>query len=765
VLLLLVAAPVRAQPQPEPQAGPSVTLPPVTTVGASPLLGSGLPRDKVPAATNTLTGADITRTGIPDALGALNEQTPGVTLDDAQGNPFQPNLVYRGFSASPLDGNAQGLAVYLNGVRFNAPFADTVNWDLLPSVAIARMDLEGSNPVFGLNALGGSLSVRLKNGFSWQGNAAEAYGGSFGTIAGTFQSGRQSGDTAAYVAANITHSDGWRQFSASDIRHVYGDIGWRGPAAELHLNLLGADNTLNGPGTVPVQLLAVDRGAMFTGPNLTTNRYALTSLSGSWEVSDATSLQALLYYSNLSQRISNGNTPNARPCATLTGLLCTSGDTPAFGTDGNPIADFLNGGPYSQLNSEATDSNGYGTALQLTHRSELFGLHNQLVAGFSFDGGVTGFTASSAIGGIDAARNFIGHGVVIDQPDGSIAPVRLRTTNAYWGVYAADVLDLTPQLSLSVSGRFNLAQLDLHDENGTALSGNHSFSHFNPGVGLSYKLLADLSVYASWSEANRAPTPAELSCASAASPCTLANFFVGDPSLKQVVAHTVEAGLRGRLHPSDTTTIDWNAGLFHTISDDDILFVASAIPGTDYFRNVGNTRRQGIEAGLTVQAARFKAWLNYAFTDATFASALTLDSPLNPAADANGQIHVVPGDQLPGVPRHRLKFGLSYNVTDAWTVGLSGIASSGQYLFGDEANLQPKTNPYVVLTANTAYQVTPKLQLFALIQNLFNANYVTYGTFSPTSTVPIAQVPGASDPRSLSPAAPLAVYGGIRVSF
>lgn len=760
-----VAALAAEAPDTQTATAPAVVVPPISIIGASPLIDSGLDRDKVPATTNVMTRDDIVRTGIPDPLGALNDQVPGVALDDAQGNPFQPNLVYRGFSASPLDGNAQGLAVYLNGVRFNQPFADTVNWDLLPSVAIDRMNLEGSNPVYGLNALGGSLSVRLKNGFSWQGNSAEAYGGSFGTIAGQFESGQKSGDTATYIAGNIQHSDGWRQFGSSDIRHLYGDIGWRGPAAELHFNTLLADNTLNGPGTVPVQLLAVDRGAMFTGPNLTTNRYALSSLTGTWDVSDETSVQGQLYYSNLSQRIQNGNTPNAQPCPGIRGFLCTDGNTLAIGPAGQPIPDYLNGGPYSQLNQEATDTNGYGAAFQVTHESSVFGLHNQLVAGLSFDGGVSMFTASSSIGGINAQRNFVGPGVVVDQPDGSIVPVRVGVTNAYYGAYVSDVLDVTSKLAVTLSGRMNAAQLNLNDQNGTALNGRHTFEHFNPGVGFTYKLLPALTAYASYSEANRAPTPAELSCASPASPCTLANFFVGDPSLKQVVAHTIEAGVRGGFTAFDTMSIDWNSGFFRTVSTDDILFVAGAIPGTAYFQNVGNTRRQGVEAGVTIHATRVRAWLNYALTDATFGSALTLSSPLNPGADANGQIHVVPGDHLPSIPEHRLKFGFDYAITEAWKVGLSGIATSGQYLLGDEANLEPRTTPYVVMNANTSYQVTPQVQMFALLQNMFNTNYETFGTFSPTNTVYISRVPGATNTRSLSPAAPLALYGGIRVSF
>lgn len=765
VLGLRCVAQAQGARDPDTTGAPVLAVPPITIVGASPLLGSGLDRDKVPAATNVITGDEIVRTGIPSALGTLNEQTPGVALNDAQGNPFQPNLVYRGFSASPLDGNSQGLAVYLNGVRFNQPFADTVNWDLLPSIAIDTMNLEGSNPAFGLNALGGSLSVQLKNGFTWQGNTLEAYGGSFGTISGTFQTGQRNGNTATYIAGSVLHSDGWRQFNQTDVRHVFGDIGWRGPSAELHVGVLLADNRLNGPGTVPVELLAVDRGAMFTGPNLTTNKYALISVSGTWAVSDETSVQGLLYYSNLSQRIRNGNTPNLQPCSGTPGFLCADNGAPGFGSNGLPISDFLGGGPYSQLNLEATDTNGYGAALQISHEGTIIALHNQLVAGVSFDGGITTFSASSAVGGIDAARNFVGPGLVIDQPDGSIAPVRLGITNAYYGLYATDVLDLTSRLSLSLSGRMNVAMIDMDDQNGVALNGRHSFSHFNPGVGITYKLLSNLSVYASYSEANRAPTPAELSCASPASPCTLANFFVGDPSLKQVVAQTLEAGFRGRLSPMDQTIMDWNAGLFRTNANDDILFVASQTPGLAFFQNVGQTRRQGIEAGLTLRRNGFKAWLNYALTDATFQSALSLDSPLNPAADANGQIRVVPGNHLPGVPRHRVKFGASYPVTDSWTVGLAGIASSGQYLFGDEADLTPKTGGYVVLNANTSYQVTSNIQLFAILQNVLNANYETFGTFSATNSIPIAQVPGASNPRSLSPAAPREAFAGVRMSF
>ena len=165
-------------------------LPPVEVVATSPLIGSALDRNLVPAQTNVLNQQDLKREGMPQLVRSLEREVGSVSTVSASGNPFQPTLFYRGFAASPLQGTPQGLAVYVNGMRFNQPFGDTVYWDLIPDVAIDKVNLEGSNPVFGLNALGGSINVRLKDGFSFQGLEAALAGGSFGHVQGEFQFGR-----------------------------------------------------------------------------------------------------------------------------------------------------------------------------------------------------------------------------------------------------------------------------------------------------------------------------------------------------------------------------------------------------------------------------------------------------------------------------------------------------------------------------------------------------------------------------------------------
>jgi iron complex outermembrane receptor protein len=764
---VLRAQPVVAQAVPAAAAAtPELVLPTVEVIATTPLLGSGVDRAKVPAENTVVTSRDISRDGNADALRALNESAPGVSLDAAAGNPFQPSLFYHGFQASPLQGNGQGLAVYVNGARFNQPFGDTVNWDLIPDMAIDRLNLEGSNPVFGLNALGGAVAVQMKNGFTFHGGEVDLLGGSFDKYQGEMQYGVESGNVAAYVAARGLNEGGWRQAQSSDLANFFGDIGWRGTGGELHLDLTTADTRLNGPGTSPVQQLAADPSAVFTAPNLITNKYARFNVTGSYEVSDSTSLQGNFYYAYLLQKVANGGIPNFSPCNDGSGFLCEAPGVFATSTNGNPIPDFLNGGPYSQLNQQSTNSNGYGATLQVTHRSPVFDRPNQLVVGVSFDGAQTLFGASSQLGQlIVATSQFAGPGIPVDQADGSIAPVRVGISNAYYGGFFTDLYDITPTVSANLAGRFNLAQIDLADQLGTALSGNHRYSRFNPSGGLTWKIRPDLNVYASYAEANRAPTPAELTCASAASPCSLANFFVGDPSLQQVVSHSIEAGVRARFHPFGDATLTSDLAFYRTTLSNDILAVNSPLQGRVFFQNVGSTLRQGADLNLRLTDGRLSAWVAYSYIDAEFQTAFPESSQNNPGADATGTTQVKSGDRLPGIPQHVLKLGADYKATDSWTVGGSAIAAAGQYLFGDEANLTPQTPPYFVLSLHSSYQVTSNLQLFAQIENAFNAQYYTFGTFSPTSSVPIAQAPGATNPRSYSPGAPIGVLVGIRATF
>jgi outer membrane receptor protein involved in Fe transport len=738
----------------------------VTVVGTSPLPGQGISADLVPQTTQVLTPAQISRTGTADVLNALSTETAGVNLDSASGNQYQPTLFYDGFEVSPLQGTPQGVAVYVNGVRFNQPFGDTVNWDLIPDIAVRTITVEGSNPVFGLNALGGAFAVALKDGFSYQGTEIDLSGGSFDTLNADAQFGRQYGDQAIYLAANVTHQGGWRDGQSTDIQNFLGDWGKRTGNYEVHATLALANSDINGPGTSPVQLIAADPAAMFTAPNLIANRNLQFSLRGNYTLSDALSVQAQTYYSYFQQHVVNGNSANDFPCDDGTGLLCQSPGVYSTTRGGVPIPALFGGNPlsYSELDENTTNTNAYGGSLQLTDSGSVLGHANHLTAGASFDGAETEFSAIALIGGIgELSRAFTDPGITIDEP-GNNVPVRVAITNSYGGAYATDTLNLTDRLALTVAGRFNFAEVDLDDQGGGDLTGRHAFARFNPSAGITYKLAPYMTFYGGYAEANRAPTPSELSCAGPGNSCSLANFFTGDPDLKQVVAQTEQAGLRGHFHVP-FGTLRYDASLFHSVLSNDIEFINSPVLNRAYFANIGQTRRQGAALRLDANFGAIDAFIDYTYVEATYLSGYVESAGSNPAADANGNITIRPGDTLPGIPRSVLKFGAEWQARPTVKIGLDGQLQSGQFLFGDEANLTPRVPGFFVLNAHANWQATSHINLFLNAQNLLNRQYYTYGTFSPTNGVFIAQAPNATNPRAYSVAAPIGITAGVKVTF
>ena len=202
-------------------------IPKLVVYPTTPISGAGINPDKVPASINFIDAKEIKDTGSLNIGDALQKYVPGVVVNEVAGNPFQPSVQFRGFVASPVSGTPQGLAVYQNGVRINEAFGDTVNWDLIPTAAIKSVAVVTNNPAFGLNALGGAVNVQMKDGFNYHGAEIDTMGGSFGRIQSSAQWGKQIDNFAVYGALEGLHDDGFRNFSASDVRRFYGDVGYQ----------------------------------------------------------------------------------------------------------------------------------------------------------------------------------------------------------------------------------------------------------------------------------------------------------------------------------------------------------------------------------------------------------------------------------------------------------------------------------------------------------------------------------------------------------
>jgi outer membrane receptor protein involved in Fe transport len=379
-----------------------------------------------------------------------------------------------------------------------------------------------------------------------------------------------------------------------------------------------------------------------------------------------------------------------------------------------------------------------------------------LTIGFSYDWGRTHFDSSSELSSISTSREVLGLGPIITQPEGSITPVSLVADSANVGLFASDRLPLAKGLVAELEVRWNRGDIDLHDQLGQALSGNHDFQRLNPGLQLNWRASPAVELRAGVNQASRSPSPAELTCADENDPCSFTNFFVSDPPLKQVVTTSYEMGGQGRFG-----RLKWVATAYRSDNANDIQFVASQVRGRAFFRNVGSTRRQGIEATLSWQSGPLDLRAGYALTDATFRQSLLLNSPDNPAADENGQIMVERGNRLPGVPRHRALLSADYQ-RRTWSMGGDIQAASGQPFFGDEASVDRPTTGYVVATVRGSIRLFDQLHVFGEVRNLLDRRYATYGAYSATSQIPITEAPGASDPRSLTPGAPRTFLIGVK---
>jgi iron complex outermembrane receptor protein len=745
----------------------------VVVIG-TPIGSDGVSADKIAGDVETLSIPDLTANRPSDVLaGAVATQLSSVSLNDEQGSQFQPDFSYRGFAASPISGVAEGIAVYQDGVRLNESFGDNVNWDLIPQFAVDRFTIESSDPAFGLNALGGAVTLSMKNGLDFSGKDAQVSGGSFGNMTGFAEIGGRDGAFGFYLGVGAEYDDGFRYHSPANLRQAYGDVAYESGPWRMHLSASAAQNTIDAVGPTPIEMLAQDRRAVFTYPQSMRNAMALLQWRGEYRASDTLSFGFNTYYRHFGQRLIDGNTTDVDTCENDVSELCLEGgdDYPGdalYDASGNPVSASVlpAGATPGETDFTHTNSDTFGATVEMTSKDALFGHDNFFTAGASIDDGHTGYSAYGELGALLASLRVAGAGVIIDQSLSPTAsppiesPVDVSARNIYSGFYANDVFNITPTLTLNLSGRLNLAHIALDDRRGDSLDMSHSFSHFDPGAGLTYKFSDGLSAYAGYSQANRAPTAGELACADPTSPCLLDAFLVSDPPLKQVVSRDWEAGLRGH-DAVFAGVIDWTVDAYRIDVSRDILLLATDVNGFGYFQNAGVTRHQGIDAHIGYRDEAWRVSLSYSWLDETFRDTEVLSSN-SPAADGDGLIYVHPGDHVPMTPANRLVASADYIVTAPWSVGADLRWQSSAYYVGDASNEEPKLPGYATVNLRSSYRIGA-FTIFGEIENLLNKRYATYATFTEFDGLPPSFYLG--DPRTLSPAPGRLFFAGVRAEF
>lgn len=732
-----------------PPAGESA-LPQVEVVGATPLPGLGIPKDQIPSNVQTLGDKRLKQTqslNLPDAMTTL---MPSANVNEIQGNPYQMDVNYRGFTASPLLGTPQGLSVFQDGVRINEPFGDVVNWDLVPRGALASLTLmPGSNPMFGLNTLGGALTLQTKSGDTHPGTEIELQAGSFKRFSGEVSHGRQLGENGhLFLSGSVFDEDGWREYSPGQVKQLFvkggahlGDLSWS-------LSLTHADNDLIGNGLLPESMAEQRRTQVYTRPDQTKTKMTMLTLNAIYDVSASHQLSATAYV----RRSRN---------ATLNGDLNDDYDPPTVTETGVE-------------NRTKTSQRGSGLALQSTHK--LAG--QQLTLGASYDRARSNFEQTEAEGDLDDTRAVIPE----DDPEvDALISGKSRTAS----VFVHDLISLAPNLQLTLAGRYNDTRVSTVDDGRiqlglpTTLDGEGRYRKFNPAAGLTWQASPSMTVFGSLSQGNRAPSPIELGCSDPANACVLPNALQSDPPLKQVVSRTLEVGARGKFAPA----LNWNAAVFHTVNSDDLLFISNGL-AAGYFTNFGRTQRQGVELGLSQQYSSFGWSASYSYLRATYRSSACIVSEANSTAETSAnctgddEIEVRSGDRIPGLPQHSFKLAADWLALPGVSLGAQLRAYSGQFVRGNENNRHQsdgvdfngagRIGGFAVVDLTGSWKFGKNFELFGKVANVFDRRYATAGILGENAFDAAGAIQAPADWRTeqfIGPSAPRAAWVGLRMSF
>ncbi len=723
--------------------------PQVEVVGTSPLPGQGVDRNALPYGTQVIRRATLDDAQADNATDFLARRVAGAQVNDIQGSPFQGDLTFRGYRASGILGAGQGLSVYLDGVRFNEPFGDVVNWDMVPEFALQSISLvPGANPAFGLNTLGGALSLSTANGLSAPGLRGEFSVGRFGRVRAELSQGAQHEDGwHHFIGVGAFDEQGWRDHSAGRTGQLLAKVGRQWGDDDLSLNLLAGSSRLVGNGLVPWVTLDEDgartpdlgqtrRAAVYTHPDETRNQ--LTQLGLQWRrtLADGRLVEALAYVRDSRRRTVNG-------------------DEADDAEDGEPNAAF---------NQTATSQRSGGLALAWSGRS---GAH-QWQAGGTVDQAAVHYRQTEQAGTFDSGR-----GVLPVAGEDAELSARVSGHSTAVGLYASDTWTLQPGTHLTATVRLNHARVrntlgSMDDDTGVFEQHpreSFRYNSLNPALGVAQRLGEAVTLFANVARNNRVPTVIELGCADPEEPCRLPAGLQADPYLKQVVSLGAEGGLRWKLPGGPEGSLTF----YRQDNRDDILFRSTSVTGQlGYFANFPRTRHQGVDLDSQWRLGSWNLGLGWSWLDATYQAHGVLRM-------GERNVTITPGTRIAGLPKQQLKLAADWRVGAGWSVGADLQALSSRTVAGNEDGLledgaaervRLDLPGYALVHLRAAYQPAGwrQLEFFGRVSNLFDRRSASFGALAATRFDAQGAYTGEEhEALFVAPGAPRAVQVGVRV--
>ena len=762
---------LHAQAQIAPETANS--LKEVQVINTSPLPGIGIEKNKLPYEVQSVNSETLKASNSLNISEFMNENFNGVNINGIQGSPYQADVTYRGARASAILGAAQGLSVYMDGVRVNEPFGDVVNWDMLPEAAFDNVTLvPGSNPIYGLNTLGGALAFTTKSGLTTQGNELGLSLGSFGRTKIDLTHGSKSNDGwHRFIAGSAFSENGWRDYSKGSLQNIFVKAGRTQADTNWDVSFLYGNSKLVGNGLTPSTnygetdgpsladatpgLYEINRKSVYSHPDESQNKTTLLTFNLQHAVDANTELATTAYVRYGKQKRLGGD------------------------VEWNDAVGLVPGKEEGELRRSNTSQNSFGLSANLT---KILGNH-QLTSGASLDQSKSTYGANVQE---ECHINEATREVTAKDCDSAFDTAGVKGTASSLGLFLSDTFKVSDATFLTVGGRYNQTtvkntitsyqeftngDLDFRASPLVKAEEKFTYSKFNPSFGLSHKLNDNITVFGNWSQSNRAPTVIELGCADENDPCQLPTGLQADPYLKQVVAQTTEAGLRWKNNQDYSLAVS----LHQTNNKDDILFVPAQIQGYGYFTNFAKTQYQGIDVSASKSWGSVRMSTAYSYLKATYQARAELLA-------GEREMDITPGMRLPGLPKNTLKLNVDWQTTNNLNLGAGLQYSSSIVTQGNEDGIigldagtpvrgDLSIKGFALLNLKATYQAAKGLTVFGKINNALNKRYETYGmvgenNFTPTGGL----IDGANgdEPtiaKFVAPGATRSLMVGLRYKF
>ena len=752
----LLAHPLVIQAQNPPSDAGSLSE--VKVINTSPLPGIGIEKYKLPYEVQSVDSQTIQKSGGRTLSEFMNENLTGVNVNDIQGSPYQSDVTYRGMRASSTLGASQGLSVYMDGVRMNQPFGDVVNWDMFPEAAIDTVTLvPGSNPMYGLNTLGGALAFTTKSGLTTQGNELTTSFGSHRRLKLDITHGGKSSDGwHRFLAISAFDEDGWRDHSSGSLQNLFVKIGRTQEDTNWDVTYVFGNSKLVGNGLTP----STNYGELDNTPSFTSTSTGLyeSDRASVYTWPDQTINKAHVLSFNM-QHVLDANTELASTAYVKYGTQSRlGGDVEWDDTAAPEVA-------VGVINRNSSKQTTVGVATNLTKILD----DHQITTGASLERSKMSYGATETD---DCYLNPSTREVSTTTGcDSELTTAGVTGTSTAFGTYLADTYKLSDKTFVTVAGRFNQTSvantLTSYSSPGTArtpVSESFTYRKLNPSLGMTHQF-GQLTLFGNWAQSNRAPTVMELGCADKTVGCVLPTGLQADPYLKQVVSQTTEAGMRWK------NDLGYNLSLsaYRTINKDDIIFLlTNSTSGLGYFDNFGKTQYLGIDINASKSWGAWQLNTIYSYIKATYESSGELPGAIDATTDEPREMDITPGTRMAGIPLHKLKMHLDWSATEKWKLGTSMIVSSSIVTQGNEdGNIyegvsgNAKVKGYALFNLKTSYAVQKGFEVFGKIDNVFNRRYETYAMMAENNLY--------SDEQTLSkfvaPGATRTYMAGLRLKF